>query len=160
VAGVPDWDTSSGVVEPDPNMPGPPWCEPNGPNGIPRIHLVPFGPLRSSLSPLATCVSDMHGPTVVGITGVAKDGWIEFRDFGPAAQSDRAPEAREAIDPKFQVNYGDRLRASFSVVLDDDRVLTAQYKMIDMPPAAAIGGTLDGSFDFDLERGRSAQTFP
>jgi len=155
VGGVPDWDTSSGTVND-----GPSWCEPNGPNGVPRIHLVPFGPLRVSLSPLWTCHSDMHGPTVFAGTGVAKDGWIEFEQFGGAVQSARVPEMREEIGGNFKVNYGDALIARFNVVLDDDRVLTALYKTIDMPPPAAIGGTLDGNFNFDLARGRSAQTFP
>jgi hypothetical protein len=156
VGGVPDWDTSSGTID----TTGPAWCEPNGPNGIPRIRLVPFGPVRASLSPLYTCFSDMHGPTVASTIGVAREGWIEFTVFGGAMQSDRPPEAREEIRDDFQVNYGDPLEAAFSVVLDDDRVLTAQYKMIDMPPPPAIGGMLDGSFSFDMERGRSAQTFP
>jgi hypothetical protein len=157
VGGVPDWDTSTGTVN---NMNGLPWCEPNGPNGLARIRLIPFGPLRASLSPQWTCFSDMHGPTAVGVTGVARDGWIEFTSFGGAEQPDLTPEMREPIDDKFQIKYGAPLIADFSVVLDDDRVLTALYKMIDVPPPAAIGGTLDGNFDFNLERGRSAQTFP
>ena len=156
VGGVPEWDTSSGTLD----AMDPPWCEPNGPNGIPRIRLIPFGPLRSSLSPQHTCYSDMHGPTAVGVTGVARTGWIEFTEFGAAAQPELVPEMRGSFDDDFQVKYGDPLGARFSVVLDDDRVLTAEYKMIDVPPPAAIGGTLDGSFNFNLERGRSAQTFP
>lgn len=156
VGGVPEWDTSSGTLDPmDPS-----WCEPNGPNGLARIRLIPFGPLRASLSPQYTCYSDMHGPTAVGVTGVASDGWIEFEEFGDAAQPDLTPEMRGPFDDNFQVKYGKPLIANFSVTLGDDRVLTALYKMIDVPPPAAIGGTLDGSFDFNLERGRSAQTFP
>ena len=84
---------------------------------------------------------------------------IDFEEFGDAAQPGDPPEMRGELTD-FQVAYGDPLIARFSVVLDDDRVLTAEYKMIDMPPPAAIGGTLDGNFNFNLERGRSAQTFP
>ena len=34
------------------------------------------------------------------------------------------------------------------------------YKGIDVPPDPRIGGMLDGDFEFDLKRGRAAQTFP
>jgi hypothetical protein len=161
VGGVPDWDsTASGTLDPN----ALPWCEPNGgPMGATRIHLLPFGPVRSALTPLATCQSNMHPPAVVSITGVAKDGWIDFLDFGKAEQPDKAPEARDDLDLEtggFKVAFGDRLRANFSVVLDDDRTETAIHKMIDVPPDPRIGGTLDGNFDFNLQRGRSAQTFP
>jgi hypothetical protein len=157
VAGVPDWDTTSGTL----NTMDPSWCEPMaGPNGETRIHLIPFGPVRSALTPLATCQSSMHPPAVVSITGVANDGWIEFLDFGPAEQPDKAPDDRDPVETDFKVNFGQRLRANFSVVLGDDRTETAIHNRIDVPPAARIGGTLDGNFDFDLERGRAAQTFP
>jgi hypothetical protein len=160
VGGVPDWDiTATGTVDPSVMTP---WCEPMaGPNGETRIHLLPFGPVRSALTPLATCQSDMHPPAVVSITGVANDGWIDFLDFGAAEQPDLPPEMRTDPDKEdFKVNFGQRLRANFHVVLGDDRTETAIHNMIDVPPEPRIGGTLDGNFDFDLERGRSAQTFP
>jgi hypothetical protein len=161
VGGVPDWDsTATGTLDPNAT----PWCQPNGgPNGETRIHLLPFGPVRSALTPLATCQSDMHPPAVVNITGVAKDGWIDFLEFGEAEQPGDAPEARTDVDAEsggFKVNFGDRLHANFSVVLNDDRTETAIHNMIDVPPDPRIGGTLEGFFDFNLERGRSAQTFP
>ncbi len=157
VGGVPDWDTTStGTLDPNVTTP---WCEPMGPNGSPRIHLVPFGPVRSSLLPLATCHSEAHQPAVVGITGVATDGWIDFTQFGKAEQPNKTPEAREAIGD-FQVNYDEPLAATFLIVLGDDRVVTAKYKGIDVPPDPRIGGVLQGDFEFDLKRGRAAQTFP
>jgi len=156
VGGVPDWDsTASGTLDPN----APPWCEAMGPNGTPRIHLVPFGPVRSALTPLATCHSEAHQPAVVGITGVAKDGWIDFTQFGSAEQPDLAPEARWEIKD-FQVNFDQPLAATFHILLDDDRVQEALYRGIDVPPESRIGGTLDGDFEFDLKRGRAAQTFP
>jgi hypothetical protein len=162
IGGVGQWNMSSGTLDDnDPNTPpAPPWCEQNGPNGLPRIHLVPYGPVRAALTPFATCRSSQHGPTVVAITGVAFDGWIDFEYFGQAEQLDLAPEMRTPVEDDFKVNFGERLRAFFHVDLDDNRVQTAIRKMIDVPPDPVIGGSLDGSFDFDMERGGSAQTFP
>jgi len=156
VAGVPDWDTGTGSIDP---MITPSWCDPAGPAGVPRIHLFPFAPVRMSLTPLGTCHQTAVGPTVVAITGVAKDGWIDFLDFGFPVQTDVAPELRDEVNNKFQVAYDDRLHANFQAVLEDDRVVTAMYSLR-LPPPPNIGGTLDGFFDFYLRRGRSGQTFP
>jgi hypothetical protein len=149
--GLPAWDTGTGTVNPAVTTP---WCEQAGPNGVPRIHLVPYGPVRASLTPLDTCHMTSPGPTVVSITAVASDGWVEFQNFGSAMQPN------VVIGDDFKVNYGDRLQADFQLTLDDDRTQTAIYKMINVPPPPGIGGTLTGNFDFDLRRGRSAQTFP
>jgi hypothetical protein len=168
--GQPLWDTSSGTLDPtgqvDPNAP--PWCEPSAdPAVLPSIHLVPFGPVAVSFAPLASCHSSMHPPAFVNITGVADDGVITFEDFGGARQSapypDQAttpPDMRYPIDANFKVNYGDRLRATFQIVMGDERVAAAIRDKIVPPPAADIGGNLSGFFDFDFQRGRSAQTFP
>jgi hypothetical protein len=157
--GEPDWDTGTGTVNPDPAYANP-WCEQNGPNGVPRIHMVPFGPVRASLAPLQTCHMTSPGPTVVSVTAVAMDGWIEFEHFGGAAQPSVPVADRKPVGFDFQVAYDQSLTATFDLVLDDDRRQTAIYKMIDVPPAARIGGTLAGFFDFDLKRGRTGQTFP
>ena len=116
------------------------------------MHLGTEEIVRSSLSLLFTC----HKADVVG---VAADGWIDFQDFGGAAQPDRPPEMRDPIDRNFKVNFGDRLRATFHMQLDDDRIYQAikDRRPLPMP---LIGGQLGGSFDFDLERGRAAQPFP
>jgi len=160
--GVPPWDMGIGTINP-PGAEVPittPWCEPAGPAGFPRIHLVPFGPVRVSLTPLDTCHAEGVGPTVVAVTGVAIDGWIDFREFGSAAnEANKTPETRGEIPKDFQVAYDDPLRADFHMVVGDDRVVTAMYDLR-VPPPPSIGGTLDGFFDFDLKRGRSGQTFP
>jgi hypothetical protein len=181
VGGVPDWDqrmtTSTYTIQPTTT----PWCDWSGtasppadggvdggadgglgdggvdagpppPAGHARIHLGTEEFIRSSLSLLFTC----HQATVVG---VAFDGWIDFLDFGPAAQPDLLPEDRAMIERNFKVNFGDRLRANFHIVLNDERIV-ASIKALMPPPAPKIGGTLDGFFDFDLERGRGAQPFP
>ena len=155
--GQPDWDTGTGTADPTVTTP---WCEPPGPNGIPRIHLVPFGPVRAALTPLDTCHMTSPGPTVVSITGVANDGWIQFNSFGGAATPDVPVADREPIGFNFQVGYDETLSATFDLALTDDRTQTAIYKTIDVPPPPRIGGTLQGFFDFVLKRGRSAQTFP
>jgi hypothetical protein len=155
--GMPDWDTTSGTL----NDMDPPWCGPPATaDGPPRIRLFAFGPVRSSFTPLGTCKSASHPPNIVSITGVAKDGWVDFVDFGHAEQNDKAPEMRDAVENDFKVNFGERLQAEFQMTLDDDRVLTAIRMMIDVPPAPNIGGDLTGRFDFDLQRGQGAQTFP
>ena len=159
---VPPWDMGTGTVDP-PGTAMPtttPWCEPAGPAGFPRIHLVPFGPVRAALTPFDTCHAEGVGPTVVAVTGVAIDGWIDFRDFGSAtAEASKPPDMRSGVDNTFQVAYDDRLRADFHIALGDDAVVTALYSLR-VPPVASIGGTLDGFFDFFLRRGRSGQTFP
>jgi hypothetical protein len=167
--GQPLWDTSTGLVDPViPDDMHPAWCQPStDPAILPSIHLVPFGPVAVSFAPLATCHSSMHPPAFVNITGVANDGVITFQDFGGARQSPPAtpqattpPDMRVPIKDDFKVNYGDRLRATFHIVMGDERVAAAIRDEIQPPPTANIGGTLDGDFDFDFERGRSAQTFP
>jgi hypothetical protein len=162
VNGVGDWDMTTGTVN---TMVTDPWCMPpvavaDGGTGLPRIHLEPSGPVQSSFTPLGTCVPTMHPPAIVSITGVAKDGWIDFLDFGGAYENDKTPDARDPIGDDFKIAFGQRLHANFHIVMDDDRVQTAIKMMINEPPAPTIGGTLDGNFDFDLERGQGAQTFP
>jgi hypothetical protein len=44
--------------------------------------------------------------------------------------------------------------------MGDDRVLTAIKLMVNPPPDPTIGGTMAGNFDFNLQRGQGAQTFP
>jgi hypothetical protein len=117
-----------------------------------RLHLGTEEIVRASLSLLFTC----HKADVVG---VASDGWIDFQDFGSAAQPDRPPEMRDPVDRNFKVNFGERLRATFHIQLDDDRIYQAIKDRRPMP-MPLTGGELGDSFDFDLERGRAAQPFP
>jgi hypothetical protein len=171
-AGIPDWNTTSGAVVDDLNGVPPAdqqaWCEaPVTVPGVARIHLVPFGPVAVSFAPLASCHSDMHPPAQVNITGVARDGWIQFENFGDAIEANQATTASDARHPiinthdsGFKVNYGQQLTASFHIEMGDERVAAAMRDKKQPPTDPQIGGFLDGRFDFDFQRGRSAQTFP
>jgi hypothetical protein len=163
INGVPQWDTTTGTVNPIGPM-DPPWCmppvaPPDG-SGFPRIHLVPSGPVRVSFTPFGTCASTMHPPAIVSITGVAMDGYIDFLDFGSAMDNATPPDMRVGVGSDFKIDFGQRLNARFQFVMGDDRVATAIKLKIDPPPDPVIGGTMAGNFDFDLERGQGAQTFP
>jgi hypothetical protein len=120
-----------------------------------RIRLGSSGFVQTSLTLLATCPLK-DGAALVGHS---IDGWIEFVDFGTAAQANLPPEMRSELPKDFKVNFNERLRANFHVVLEDDRVITA--RRMGLPePTPRFGAVLDGRFDFDLERGRAAQPFP
>lgn len=125
--------------------------------GVSRLRMTNQGYVQASLVLLQTCpLSD--GAALVGH---AIDGWIEFLDFGGAPQPNLDPEQRTEIKPSadFKVDYDQRLRAKFHLVLEDDRVITA--RRLGFPiPNPRFGGTLDGFFDFELVRGRAAQPFP
>jgi hypothetical protein len=118
----------------------------------PRIHLGPLEFLSSSLSLLFTC-------NKARLVGDAIDGYVEFQDFGSAAQPSLPPDMRSKVDPDFKVNFGERLRATFHLVLQDETVIGAIMDRIPVP-TPRMGGMLDGFFDFDLDRGRAAQPFP
>jgi hypothetical protein len=161
--GTPDWNV--------PTVPEDVWCDWSGAGfgadggaatdaGAPatraRIRLTSAGFVQVSLALLATCPLKDG----VALIGHSRDGWIEFEDFGGAGQPQLAPEMRTAFgSTDFKVNYGDRLRATFHAILDDDRVITAER--LGRPlPTPRFGAVLDGRFDFDLVRGRAAQPFP
>ena len=121
----------------------------------PRIHLTPYTDLHASLWLYKTCPDG-------NAAGAGIDGWIEFQSFGNAEQPNLPPDQRDPIttDPPFVINFGDRLRATFHVVIGDPRYVTAVETGSAPPTAPVIGGTLDGYFDFDLARGRAGQPFP
>ncbi len=171
VNGVPDWDqrmTTSTFTEQPTNTP---WCDwsgvlpaldagaidagPDAGAGPVRaiIHLGTEEIVNAALSLAFTC----HQATV---SGTAFDGYLEFDDFGTAgAQADIPSDMRDPIPKDFKVNFGERLRARFVLVLGDQAIVSA-IKMILPIPSPRIGGSLGGDFDFDLDRGRSAQPFP
>jgi hypothetical protein len=122
---------------------------------VPRavIHLTTEDMVRSSLSLLFTC----HQADVVANSF---GGTIEFEEFGSAAEPNLPPEMRHGIPKDFKINFGDRLRARFHVVLNDERIWGAVKTMMPVPTMPRIGGEVSGYFDFDLERGRAAQPFP
>jgi hypothetical protein len=182
--GTPDYLTR-GLTDLRTGLPtGPPWCDwsggaadgdggagadadtdagapPPAPDGgvLPvigrraRINLGADELLRASLSLLFTC----HGANQVGMSF---GGWIEFQDFGGAAQPDLPPDQRGQLKPAdFRINFGDRLRATFHVELEDQHIYYAIKQRLPVPDSS-MHGTIDGFFDFDLERGRAAQPFP
>jgi len=117
------------------------------------IHLTTEDMVRASLMLAFTC----HQANLIG---VSFDGTIEFLDFGSAAQdSITNTDLRDPVPKDFKINFGDRLRARFHVVLQDQRIAGA-IKMMMPVPTALMGGVIDGYFDFDLARGRGAQPFP
>jgi hypothetical protein len=118
----------------------------------PRINLSTQDYVQAALAPLYTCIEARS--VAVALPG----SWIEFQDFGAAVES-ADPENRSAVGGDFRVNFGERLRASFHLVLGDEAVENA-IRTRTAVPDTRIGGELDGYFDFDLERGRAAQPFP
>jgi len=145
--------------EPDAALPGAPDAGSSLDGGMstmaaaPRIHLTPYTDLIGSIGLFQTCPNGNQAGTVM-------DGWIQFSSFGGAEQDNVPPELREQIQPDFVINFGDRLSATFHVVIGDTRYVTAVRSGTTPPTAPVIGGTLDGYFDFNLARGRSAQPFP
>jgi hypothetical protein len=123
----------------------------------PRIYITPDTDLRSSLALLSTCPTANVAADAVNTPPGAS--WIEFLNFGSAEQSDLAPEDRAPITSDFIISYGERLRANFHLVLQDAAVVYATENLMPIP-APLLGATLDGYFDFNLERGRAAQAFP
>jgi hypothetical protein len=139
--------------------------------GPARVRIsVESGFVHSTLSPRSTCTRPVAATAddVLPVNGVVQtvdggawESWIEFAEFGSAAQNEQLdPTARTAVSPEFRIQLEDRLYATgFSLTLQDEKVVIAQEDL--MPPLNPdIGGSLTGWFDFRLERGQSAQIFP
>ncbi|HEX7507878.1 MAG TPA: hypothetical protein VF550_13965 [Polyangia bacterium] len=143
-----------------------------------RMRVQFDSPVRAALTLKATCTANLVASAVSApvplsysatpkpvVTDGSWDSWVEFQEFGSAAQVNTPPQERTPIDGKFRVELGDRIYAtSFALTLVDDQVVTAAIKNLPKP-AASIGATLGGDrttgrFDFDLERGQGAQFFP
>jgi hypothetical protein len=103
-------------------------------------------------------------PTPVVAAG-AWDSWVEFEEFGSARQDNLPPRERTAIGNHFRVDYGERVYASsFYLTLMDDTVVSSAINLRPRPEPA-MGGYLGGDpttgrFDFDVQRGQGAQSFP
>jgi len=167
VGGVPDYDATTtgtldpdptGTLDPDPMLP--PWCDWSAGGMYPRINVLPDGPVRMAFAPLRTCGSRSRPPAFVNVTADAITGWIVFTNFSGAEQPNIPPEERTAFNGDFKVAFGEPLTATFHIDLADHRVIQAILQDDVVPQDPRIGGTLDGGFDFNLERGRAAQTFP
>jgi hypothetical protein len=131
--------------------------------GVPLVMTLPYARInlstqdyvQASLAPLYTCVEARS-------VGVALPGsWIEFRDFGNAIENNVPPDQRGDLSQMgdYRVDFGQRLRANFHLLLGDQAVEHA-IQTRERTPDLRIKGQLDGSFDFDLDRGRAAQPFP
>lgn len=169
----PDWDTANCYRASD-DSPG-------------RVRLQWDSPVHAALTLQATCTAHLVASAVAEDVPVnynatprpaVSDGnwlsWVEFQEFGTAAQYGQAPEAREPVSNKFRIELGNRIFArAFKVTLVDEQVVTAARNGLPRPygvdadgrPGGRIGGTLGGDpttgrFDFDLERGQGAQFFP
>jgi hypothetical protein len=146
------------------------YCARASATGPSRVRITVLGGIiHSTLSPRMTCTRPVaataddtfpeDGAVKIESSDVWKS-WIEFVDFGSAAQNDKAPTARSPVGATFRVELGQRLRATaFSLTLQDEKVTTAQIELRP-PPDPDIGGSLTGWFDFDLTRGQGAQIFP
>jgi hypothetical protein len=129
----------------------------------PRMRVGPNLPIRASLAvrykcPSATLIGtarDGDGSRIDAIVPLPLDqwrSWIEFSAFGSATRGD--------VPPTFRVEFNERITADrFHVELVDDRVIEAERRR-DPPPTPDLVGMLEGNFDFELERGQGAQTFP
>lgn len=162
--GLNDWDEAN--------------CYRAGDTGPGRMRVQFDSPVRVGLTLKATCTANLVASAVSApvplnyastpnpvVTDGSWASWVEFQEFGSAAQADRAPQARDPIGPKFRVELGQRIYATtFALTLVDDQIVNAAMKNLPRP-ASRIGGTLGGDpttgrFDFDLQRGQGAQFFP
>ena len=143
-------------------------ASPTGPGRV-RISVV-GGVLHSTLNPRMTCTRPVaataddvfpEDSVVQTVDNGAWESWIEFAEFGSAAQNDRPdPTSRMPVSPTFRIDLDQRLYASgFSLTLQDQKVVTAQREIRPLPNPD-IGGSLTGWFDFSLKRGQGAQIFP
>jgi hypothetical protein len=132
--------------------------------GMARMRVGPEQAVRVSFSPRAECYKNIYvvgkargdDPEVNGnrqpVAPAAWESWVDFQEFGSARTNDPGNT--------FKVEFGEQLHASgFDLEIEDDLVLSA-IKRDEIPPVPQIRGHLEGYFDFDLERGQGAQTFP
>jgi hypothetical protein len=147
-----------------------------------RMRINYDSPVRASLALNATCTANLVADAVSYVpvpqnytatpNPVVTDGswasWVEFQEFGSAAQAESQPTDRSKIGNTFHIEFGQRIYATtFKLTLVDDEVVNDAINNLPKPssPNGNIGGTLGGTpttgrFDFDLERGQGAQFFP
>jgi hypothetical protein len=138
----------------------------------PRLRVAPDALVRAYLGPHSTCIRQLVAAAVSGKVcngagacllepRLPDDGswgsWIEISAFGAIAVSTDPPETREPVRDDFKVDFNEPLHASaFFLTLVDDVVVNGRRA----PAAAQMGGTFAGFFEFLLQRGQGAQTFP
>lgn len=137
----------------------------------PLIRIGTDALVRASLSPRGSCRANLVGTALTCPAGLDLrcgprqpaewSSWLRLSSFGAAAQAGVAdPERRSAVSRSFKVEFGERIHApAFQVLLQDDRVLSAQREQ-NPEPQPMLVGALVGFFDFDMERGQGAQAFP
>jgi hypothetical protein len=124
-----------------------------GTNALVRSYLTPNFKCSTKIQlydRVGTAISDLRVPN---------DGqwasYIVFDSFGNA-RGDHPP------GPEFKIEIDERLNATdFHLTIEDDAVVSARLDPLKPPiPHSHINGSLDGKFDFDMQRGQGAQTFP
>jgi hypothetical protein len=153
---------SAAIGRPDPLLAS--FCEVTPGDPVPRIRVGPQQPIRVAFAPHATCPKNIYvvgtaqgddpkvGGVVTPLAPAQWPSWVKMESFGNAAAVD--------VGVNFKVEFDERLHATnFVLDLEDDRVLEAP-RLHEPIPESEIKGRLQGFFDFDLERGQGAQTFP
>lgn len=166
--------STSGVLLPDYDARVCYWPSPEGPA---RLRVGPTDYVRAHLAPYRTCRSSVAPQVVVG-TAVPctpaqgqtscpaddPDSWesfLEVRAFGAAVvDPDTPPTDRPEVEGSFKVDFGGRIWAPrFRLTVRDDQLIDPEPGVAG-PLRPDVLGTMEGFFDFDLERGRAVQTFP
>ena len=129
----------------------------------PRMRIGPNLPIRVSLALRETCpyatLSAPHA-TARGRPSTASSplppeqwrSWIELSEFGSARSRDPARH--------FRVDFNERLHRPELPRRPDRRPRGRGEAAARAPARAGAHRHLDGNFDFELERGQGAQTFP
>jgi hypothetical protein len=136
--------------------------------GVPRLRVGLHGLVQAYFTPRATCPPSKYVPRNVVATAVSNpqaapdawESWIELKVFGAARAEASSPDEDRTTAPGFKVDFDQRLWApAFHLTMRDDKVVKALEKG-EPPPREEVSGVFDGFFDFDMERGQGAQTFP
>jgi hypothetical protein len=129
-----------------------------------RIRIGTNALIRSYLTPNFKCSTKVQMYDHVGTAisndalAVGDNNWesfIVFEAFGGAKKPDPP-------GPNFKIDIDDQLHAThFQLTIEDDAVVTARLDPLKpIPPHSFVHGSLQGDFDFVMQRGQGAQTFP
>jgi hypothetical protein len=138
---------------------GGPALDPNNCAGG-RIRIGIGALIHAYLIPNLKCSTKMQMYDHVGTAistmqanGGAWESFIEIQAFGKATGGD--------LKPAFKIDIDDRLQGRFTLQFEDDAVVSAQLDPL-MPrvPPSHIHGSMMGDFEFQMQRGQGAQTFP
>jgi hypothetical protein len=105
---------------------------------------IPVGPstnVRATLSLNQLCPS--------AEVALELDGTVAFSNFGSATAT--------AVPEDFKIEFEDRLTAAFHFDVIDRRAIVLGG-IGGVPPEPAVGGHIDGDFDFIVRQGRAAQS--